>query len=120
MLNIPNEDYGELEQRVGLLLHIGRDLRRRGKAGFNIDVELRGTHLERQNIAGKERYSAYLFLIGSELIEILNSNTCHDVDGNATFVKVNLTDKGKSLYEKAESAYGNYLQELRNDFKDWF
>jgi len=120
MLNILNEDYGALEQRVGLLLHIGRDLKRREEAGFNIDVELKGTHSARQNIAGQARYSAYLFLIEKELIEIANSKTYHDMEGNATFVKINLTKKGKEMYEKAESAYGNYLQELRNDFKDKF
>lgn len=120
MLNIPNEDYGALEQRAGLLLHIGRDLKRRGEAGFNIDVELKGTHLARQNIAGQTRYSSYLFLIEKELIEIAESKTYHDINGDATFVKINLTEKGKALYEKAESVYRNYLQELRNDFSDRF
>ena len=118
MLNIVNEDYGALEQRVGLLMHIGRDLKRRGEAGFNIDVELKGTHIARQNISGQARYSAYLFLIEKELIEIADSKTYHDIEGNATFVKINLTEKGKEIYEKAESAYGNYLQELKDYFSD--
>lgn len=116
MLNIPHPDYHPLEQRVGLLLHIGRDLKKRGKAGFNIDVELRGTHANSKSIAGNERFEAYQWLQERGLIEVKNSITYGDLDGEATFVTVDLTPFGRQLYEETERNYGSYLKSLKLSF----
>jgi hypothetical protein len=116
MLNIPNPDYNELEQRVGLLLHIGRDFKRRDEAGFNIDVELKGTHCAKQRISGKERFQAYEWLQEKGLIKVKDSKTYRDMDGEATFVKVDFTDAGEKLYEEAEREYGEYLNRLKKNF----
>jgi len=116
MLNIPSPNYMPLEQRVGLLLHIGRDLKKRGKAGFNIDVELSGTHIASYRIAGDERFQAYEWLLKKNLIVVSDSKTYEDLDGVATFVGVGLTEKGSSLYEQAEKAYGSYLNSLKEKF----
>jgi 2,4-dienoyl-CoA reductase-like NADH-dependent reductase (Old Yellow Enzyme family) len=116
MLNIPNPNYGCLEQRAGLLLHIGRDIQKRGKSGFNIELELSGTQFGKQSIAGPERIQAFEWLQNSGLIEIKKSETYRDLDGEATFVKITLTPKGKSAYDQAEKAYGDYLQSIKQTF----
>jgi hypothetical protein len=116
MLNIPNSDYNGLEQRVGLLLHIGRHIKIRGESGFNIDVELKGTHPARQIISGQERFQAYEWLQEKGLIIVTDQKTYADLDGEATFVKVDLTNSGRQLYEKAEKEYGEYLNNLKENF----
>jgi hypothetical protein len=116
MTNIQNPDYNELEQRVGLLLHIGRDIKRRGEAGFNVDVELKATHLVEQGISGQERFQAYEWLQKKKLIIVTNSETIEDMDGSATFVEVDLTNNGSKLYEEAERRYEECLNSLKESF----
>lgn len=116
MLNIPNPDYNPLEQRIGLLLHIGRDIKRRGEAGFNVDVELSGTDSKRQIVAGKDRFEAYQWLKDEELIRVTNSRAYLDSTGGHKVVDIDLTDKGKRLYEEAEKKYGEYLTNLKQKF----
>ena|SRR3989344_2351829 len=116
MINIPNPDYGQLEQSVGLLLHIGRDIKRRDKAGFNVNVELSGEHLAKQSIASPERLRAYEKLQQLELIKITDSKTYKDYDGEATFHEVILTEKGRILYQLVEEAYGSMLNSVAPNF----
>ena len=113
MITIPK--HGELEQRVTLLMHIGRDVAKRGEGGFNVDLELKGT-LYRYPGASKERYEAWEFLKERNLIEVYEEEKVADIDGEATFVKCRLTERGQRLYGHIENKYEKFLESLNHIF----
>lgn len=92
----------ELEAKVSLILYIGRDLSRRGKSGFNLDVEL--------GEPSSQRYVAYNFLKENGIIDVFNEETISDIDGTATFVECKFTKKGEKLYERIEESYRRHIE----------
>jgi hypothetical protein len=111
MNTIPN--HGELEQKIGLLLHIGRDIAKRGEAGFNVNVELSGNHIAAYPFASEGRYKAFEFLERVGLIEV---GQISYLDRTPTFVECRLTNKGRTLYEKVEREYGSFIYSFIDSF----
>lgn len=111
MNTIPNHD--ELEQRIGLLLHIGRDIAKRGEAGFNVNAELSGNNLVVHPFASEGRYKAFEFLERVGLIEV--RPTLY-LDGTPTFVKCRLTDRGRTLYEEVEREHSSFIYSFTDSF----
>jgi len=107
MITIPR--HGDLEQRVTLLMHIGRDVAMRGEGGFNVDLELKGT-IHWHPAASKERYEAWEYLQKNGLIEVYGERTLSDFDGDATFANCRLTERGQKVYEFIEERYEKLLE----------
>lgn len=117
MLGIPKKDYEPVEQRAGLLLHIGRDSAVRGRGGFNLDYELgHGDARTGHALSGKARRRAYEWLIAEEMIRVTKEETVRDADGIATFVRLELTPKGQQTYNTLERFYAHYIEDAKDTF----
>jgi len=117
----PSSNYGNLEQRAGLLIQIGRDITNEGKSWFNVELELKGESSKKlyKEISGKgARFQAYEYLLKEGLIKLEDSEKFGSENGTITFVRLNLTRKGEKLYKKLEKEYGSYLNNIRSFFLD--
>ena len=85
----------DLEDKVDMLLYIGRDEAERGRSGFNVDFELELT----------KRYDAYRFLVKNDFIKVAKEERVSDSEHSVIFVECNLTEKGKNAYETLEAFY---------------
>lgn len=96
---------GKLEDKVDMLLYIGRDEDDEGKSGFNIDIEL-----DQEN-----RRDTFEYLKREGLIEVFNEEKVSDYEHDVTFVDCKLTAKGKGIYKRIEMGYTGMINAVKPD-----
>jgi hypothetical protein len=106
-------EYGALEHQVELLLYIGRTVGQKGKAGFNVDLELKGNFTPPKGDQQPD-FLAYRWLQDQGLIEVVRSEQDGNAEGFATFESVELTQRGQGLYQRVEGFYGTLLEGVRD------